>query len=153
MTTSSREPENQPKNADSRTGTNRRSPKATPRSKQVFVRLSESEHEDLAVAAQRADLTTTTTFVAEAALAAARNLPGPADPAASITRAELAELQHELFATRSEVARVGNNLNQAAKLLNSLGRTPTWLDEAVAHCDATLAHIDDVASEIDRQLR
>jgi uncharacterized protein (DUF1778 family) len=152
MTTTSHEAETRQLEADNRPGGNRRSPETTPRSKQVFVRLSEGEYGDLAVAAQRAQLTTTS-FVAEAALAAARGQAAPSDPAASITRAELAELQRELFAARAEVARVGNNLNQAAKILNSPGRVPTWLDEAVAHCDATLAHIDDVASEVDRQLQ
>jgi hypothetical protein len=152
MTTTSHEAENRQLEADNRPGGNRRSPETTPRSKQVFVRLSEGEYGDLAVAAQRAQLTTTS-FVAEAALAAARGQAAPSDPAAGITRAELAELQRELFAARAEVARVGNNLNQAAKILNSLGRVPTWLDETVAHCDATLAHIDDVTSEVDRQLQ
>lgn len=152
MTTTSHDSDNQQPQVDNRPGTSRRSPDATPRNRQVFVRLSDAEYGDLAAAAQRAQLTTTS-FVAEAALTTARNLPSPADPAAGITRAELAELQRELFAARAEVGRVGNNLNQAAKILNKLGRAPTWLDETVAHCDATLAHIDDVASEIDRQLR
>lgn len=146
MTTTSHEPENQQPGADNRPASGRRSPKATPRSKQVFVRLSETEYGDLAAAAQRAQQTTTS-FVAETALATARG------QAADVNRAELAELQRELFAARSDVARIGNNLNQAAKILNRTGGAPAWLDEAVAHCDATLAHIDDVASEVDRQLR
>jgi len=152
MATTSYEPDSRQPAADNGPGTSRRTPNATPRNRQVFVRLSDGEYGDLAAAAHRAQLTTTS-FVAEAALTAARNLPSPADPAAGISRAELAELQRELFAARAEIGRVGNNLNQAAKILNKLGRAPTWLDETVAHCDATLAHIDDVASEIDRQLR
>lgn len=150
--TTSHETDNQQPDTDNQPEANRRSPHSTRRNRQVFVRLSNGEYGDLAAAAQRAQLTTTS-FVAEAALTAARNLPSPADPAAGITRAELAELQRELFAARSEVARVGNNLNQATKVLNKHGQAPTWLDETVAHCDATLAHIDDVTSEVDRQLR
>lgn len=150
--TTSHETDNQQPDTGNQPEANRRPPKGARRNRQVFVRLSDGEYGDLAAAAQRAQLTTTS-FVAEAALTAARNLPSPADPAAGITRAELAELQRELFETRTALNRVGNNLNQAAKILNKLGRAPTWLDEAVAHCDATLAHIDDVASEVDRHLR
>lgn len=83
------------------------------RTRQVFVRLSCDEYDDLTAAAARVELTPTG-YVAEAALAAARGqrTPGLADGAAA-TRAELAQLQRELFAARTELVRVGTSLDQA----------------------------------------
>jgi hypothetical protein len=122
------------------------------RSKQVFVRLNAQEYDDLATAAMRAELTTTG-FVAEAALAAARGHATPMDPAAGITRAELKELQRELIAARAELGRIGNNLNQAVRVLNAIGRAPTWLDDVVVRCGTALGNLDAVVAEVDGRLR
>lgn len=124
------------------------------RNKQVFVRLSSEEHDDLAAAAARAELTTTG-YVAEAALAAARGQTTPAGSAdgAGVTRAELAQLQRELFAARTALGKVGCNLNQAVTVLNSIGGAPTWLDEAVGRCRQAIQNLDTVVTTVDGRLR
>lgn len=133
-------------------GASRRTRDAHPRSKRVLVKLNEKEYDDLAAAAERAELTTTG-FVATAALAAARSRPSPTEPAAGITRTELAALQRDLFAARAALGKIGSNLNQAVKLLHTNGRPPTWLDDTVARCHTAMRNLDTLVAEVDRRLR
>lgn len=73
----------------------------------VYPRFTAGEYAELVEAAARAGLTPTG-YVGEAALAAARGLDAGGHPdAGGITRAELTQLQRDLFAARTA-------LNQAA---------------------------------------
>jgi hypothetical protein len=124
------------------------------RSRQVFVRLSDDEYTTLSAAAARAELTTTG-YVAEAALAAARGHPAPDSPVSGtgVARGELAELQRELFGTRTALGRVGNNLNQAFTALHRLGQTPTWLHQTVIACRRAIEQVDAIVARLDGRLR
>lgn len=152
MTTTSNENTDQKQPTGNAGHGSRRARDASPRRKQVFVRLSDHEYDDLASAAERAELTTTG-FVATAALAAARNQPSPTEPAAGITRTELAKLQHDLFAARAELGKIGSNLNQAVKALHYSGQAPTGLDDTVARCHTAMNNLDTLVAEVDRRLR
>lgn len=124
------------------------------RTRQVFVRLSTVEYEQIAAAAARADLTPTG-YVAEAALAAAHATapPGGSLSAIGVSRADLARLQRELFATRTAVALIGTNLNQAVAALHTVGRPPANLAQAADRCQQVLAALDALVAGIDRRLR
>jgi uncharacterized protein (DUF1778 family) len=83
------------------------------RTTQVFVRLSNDEYDDIAAAAARVDLTPSG-YVAEAALAAARAVvPAEGQPSESTTRSELSHLQRELFAARTALTRLLDDLDHA----------------------------------------
>lgn len=74
------------------------------------MRFTAGEYAELAAAAERAGLTPTG-YVGEAVLAAARGLRGDGEAdTGAIIRAELAQLQRDLFAART-------TLNQAAATL------------------------------------
>jgi hypothetical protein len=120
---------------------------------QVFVRLSDDEYTTLAAAAARVELTTTG-YVAEAALAAARDQETPGSPMdqAGIARVELAQLQRELFAARTALGRIGSNLNQAVTTLHRLGRPPAWLHETVIACRRVVERVDAVVTKVDGRL-
>jgi hypothetical protein len=123
------------------------------RTKQVFVRLSNDEYDDIAAAAARVDLTPTG-YVAEAALAAAgATTPVDGQDGSGITRSELAQVQRELFAARTALARVGANLNQAVAALNAAGRPPGSLGDAVEQSQRVLDRLDAVIATIDGRLR
>ena len=124
------------------------------RNRQVFVRLSDDEYATLSAAAARAELTTTG-YVAEAALAAARDHAAPGSPVGEtgIARAELAQLQRELFATRTALGRVGSNLNQAVTALHRLGRPPAWLRQSATACRRVIERVDAVVARLDGRLR
>ena len=105
----------------------------------VRVRLGEDEYADVAAAARASGLTPTG-FAAEAALAAARRvgqMPG-AD----------AEAVRQLMATRAQLRRYGNNLNQAARILNAGGDPPEWLRGAIASTDRVVHSIDRAVQDL-----
>lgn len=109
------------------------------------MRFTAAEYADLAAAAARAGLTTTG-YVAEAALAAARGVTPAGEPDTSaITRAELAQLQRDLFAARTAV-------NQTAADLRGTPAGPAR-DETVASCARSVAALDAVVARIHRQLQ
>jgi hypothetical protein len=123
------------------------------RTKQVFVRLGKDEYDGIAAAAARVDLTPTG-YVAEAALAAAgATTPVDGQDASGITRSELAQLQRQLFATRTALARVGANLNQAVAALNTARQPPGSLGDAVAQSQHVMDRLDAVIASIDGRLR
>ena len=99
----------------------------------------------MAAPATRAGLTTTG-YVGEAALAAARGITATGEvDAGAITRAELAALQRDLFAARTAV-------NQAAAELRG---TPAGSggEDAVGACARSVAALDAVVARIHRQLQ
>jgi hypothetical protein len=115
------------------------------RDHRVFVRLTAGEYAELAAAAQRAGLTTTG-YVGEAALAAARGLTPDGQPDTSaITRPELAQLQRDLFAVRTA-------LNQVAAGLRQPPDSAT-VGEVAASCARSVAALDAVVDRIHHQLR
>lgn len=105
----------------------------------VRVRLGEDEYDDVAAAA-RASALTPTGFAAEAALAAARQ-------ARQIPGAD-AEAVQELMATRAQLRRFGNNINQAARILNAGGDPPEWLRDAIARTDRVVHRIDKAVQDL-----
>lgn len=108
------------------------------RPRPIFIRCSEDEYAALAAAAASSGLTPSG-YAAEASLAAARgrlaSLPDPA-------------LVRELLATRAQLRRYGNNLNQAARILNAGGDPPEWLKNAIAATDRIVHSIDQAVQEL-----
>jgi hypothetical protein len=132
----------------------RENPDVTVRSRQysfpgrdhgVHPRFTAGEYAELMEAAARAGLTPTG-YVGEAALASARGLDqdGYAD-AGGITRAELAQLQRDLFAARTALNQAAAGLRQATTGANA--------GEAIASCTRSVAGVDAVVDRIHRQLR
>jgi hypothetical protein len=124
------------------------------RTRQVFVRLSKEEYDDLAGAAARVELTPTG-YVAEAALAAARGttqVDAPLD-GSGVNRAELARLQRELFAARTALNRVAVNLHQAIAARVSTGQASGAIDRSAAQARRVLYNLDAVVAVIDGRLR
>ncbi len=116
-------------------------PHARPgRRRQVRLRYSDHEYETVTRAAQAAGLTTTG-YVAEAALAAAA---GAEPPTSAPWRAALTEL----MAARSQVRRVGLNINQAAQVVNATGEPPVWLEHALALTERAIVGLDDAATVV-----
>ena len=106
----------------------------------VRIRLGEDEY-DVVAAAARASGLTPTGYAAEAALAAARRA-GP-----QARRADV-EAVRELMTTRAQLRRYGNNLNQAARILNAGGDPPDWLRNTIALTDRVVHRIDGVVQDL-----
>jgi hypothetical protein len=113
------------------------------RPRPIFIRCSEDEYAALAAAAAASGLTPSG-YAAEAALATARgrvdSLPDPG-------------LVRELLTTRAQLRRYGNNLNQAARILNAGGDPPEWLTSAVALTDRVAHDIDRAVQDLLEQQR
>ena len=113
------------------------------RPRPIFIRCSEDEYAALAAAAAASGLTPSG-YAAEAALATARDrvdsLPDPG-------------LVRELLTTRAQLRRYGNNLNQAARILNAGGDPPEWLTSAVALTDRVVHDIDRAVQDLLEQKR
>lgn len=123
------------------------------RQRRINLRFGPDEESDIDAAAARCAMTPTG-FCANAALAAARHLTEPGgDRTGGVTRAELAALQRDLFATRTAVGRVGTNLNQAVAQLNTTGEAPVWLARVVAMCGRAMQAVDAAATVVHRRLR
>jgi hypothetical protein len=121
----------------------RRLPGARP--VRVNVCLSDSEYRTVADAAHAAGLTPTG-FVAEAVLATAR---GDASPPADERR----QVVLELMQARAHLRRYGNNINQAARVLNAGGQLPEWLAHAVALTNRVVGDIDEAVQALFDQPR
>lgn len=122
----------------------KRSPKP-PSHKRVHVcsvRLNDEEKSLLSDAAAEAR-TTLPAFLARSGLAAARDLDNTAAAIAGHR-----ELVTELFAARRHLGRVGNNLNQVTRAINS-GSHPEELDAVLA---AVRRAVDRVQTATDRLL-
>ena len=114
------------------------------RGRQVKLRYSEEELGDVTAAAARSGLTPAG-FAAEAALAAAR---GTTPPAAEPWREALLEV----MAARTQVRRLGTNVNQAVRALHGTGEAPEWLDRAVALTARAVERLDGAAADLSRRL-
>ncbi len=110
------------------------------RARLVRVRLGEDEYAVVAAAARASGLTPTG-YAAEAALAAARH-------AGEQTSRVDVEAVRELMTTRAQLRRYGNNLNQAARILNAGGDPPEWLESAIALTDRVVHSIDKAVQDV-----
>jgi hypothetical protein len=106
----------------------------------VKIRYTDDEYATLADAARLAGLTPTG-YAGEAALAAARE---GEPPSTAPWRFALAEL----MAARGQVRRFGSNVNQAARMLNALGRSPEWLAAAVAITERAVTRLDEASATV-----
>ena len=111
----------------------------------LTVRLSAAEHGEVVAAASAAGVTAAG-FTASAVLAAAR---GGQAPGGSPVRMVLGEL----MAARRQLRGYAVNVNQAAKVLNSGGGAPEWLEAAVEATDAAVARVDEATAAVMRSLR
>ena len=100
---------------------------------QIYVRCSHAEYDAIRAAAISAGLTPGR-YAAEAALAAAR--------ASSLPTTDRRDVVIELMAARAQLRRYGNNLNQAARILNAGGDPPEWLKNAIALTDRAVQRVD-----------
>jgi uncharacterized protein (DUF1778 family) len=118
------------------------------RRNRVNARFSDAELGEVETAAAAVGMTPTG-FLAEAALAAARDAPAASlDP----MRETLARLEVELFDARVAVGRIGTNLNQAVAALNATGQAPAWLERVAWLCEQRMLRVDAVISRIDHAL-
>jgi cytolysin (calcineurin-like family phosphatase) len=118
--------------------------------------FSIDEHAQVLAAAGRAGLTPTG-FVAQAALAAARDETSTMTfgetsvavaPPSSAEYEALRDVQAALFDACTAVNRVGVNLNQAVAALNATGQPPVWLETVVTMCARRLAALDEVVTAV-----
>lgn len=105
------------------------------------VRLTSDELDAVQQAAASVGLTTAG-FLADAAVAVARAQNGAAG-----WLIDQRGLVEELMTATAQLARVGNNLNQAVRVLNSGGQPP-YLDEAVAHVVRATDRVEAAAVQI-----
>jgi hypothetical protein len=124
------------------------------RSNRIHLRFDANEHDDIAAAARRSGLTPTG-FCADAALAAARRLAGPAELVAGpgLTRFELAVFQRELFIVRAAAMTVAERVADAVRAVEASDQAPPWLVQVVSDCQLTIGRLDSVVLEIDGRLR
>jgi hypothetical protein len=99
-----------------------------------MLRYDDAEYDAVASAASRAGMTPTG-YAAHVALDAAWNATGSTPTADR-------EVLLELMACRAQLRRYGNNLNQAARILNAGGDPPEWLKNAIALTDRVVHGID-----------
>ena len=59
----------------------------------------------------------------------------------------------ELMAARAQLRRYGNNLNQAARILNAGGDPPAWLQTAIAMTGRVVHNIDRAVQDLLNQPR
>ena len=118
-------------------GPRRRPRGLSPAPRKVEIRLTVAEHDELRVAASRPGRgVSVARFVADAALAAARDQPVPM-PRAAPSRLALAEVVDAVTA----VNRVGNNLNQLAREKNATGLRPVGARDVEQRALAALARL------------
>jgi hypothetical protein len=127
------------------------------------VLYSDQERDTVALAAEAAGLRPSS-YVAAAALHMAQSVVGAGDDVhqdraissrpllAGSSVGEGRELLAELIQARLALRRYGVNVNQAARVLNSCGQAPGWLEEAVAGGDRAVARMDAAAALLARRL-
>ena len=98
------------------------------------LRVSVDEYTAIAGAAREAGLDPSG-YAAETALAAAA---GTDPPSAAPWRTALAEL----IEARTQVRRIGTNINQAARAINADGEPPPWLERAASTAERALERLD-----------
>jgi len=106
----------------------------------MHLRYTHHEYATIAGAARDAGLTPTG-YVAEAALAAANNTQTP-------TTAPWRTALLELMEARTQVRRIGTNINQATAAINATGDPPPWLRQALDITGRAVAHLDEAATAV-----
>ena len=101
---------------------------------QIKLRVSRDEYVTIAGAARDTGLTPSG-YAAETALAAAS---GTDPPSATPWRSALAEL----IDARTQVRRIGTNINQVAKIINADGEAPVWLEHALTITERAIQRLD-----------
>lgn len=124
-----------------------RAHRAPGRRRAVKVLYDEAEYALVRAAATLVGLTPTG-FVAGAAVTAASPAAGKGGPVGAVERAVLAEL----MAARTQVRRVGANLNQALVVLHTTGVVPVWLPVAVERCEHAVQRLDGVTLALAQRL-
>lgn len=123
----------------------RRSRNPSERTRKTTTRLSDTEKAEIAAAAAQRNVTVAR-FLAAAGLAAARG--------STTLHADerLDAAIDELAALRTALARIGNNINQIAYVLNAGGQPrPGELDHALAILLRLMARVDDAADALVRR--
>ncbi|XXZ48112.1 plasmid mobilization relaxosome protein MobC [Streptomyces cavourensis] len=123
----------------------RRSRNPSERTRKTTTRLSDTEKAEIAAAAAQRNVTVAR-FLAAAGLAAARS--------STTLHADerLDAAIDELAALRTALARIGNNINQIAYVLNAGGQPrPGELDHALAILLRLMARVDDAADALVRR--
>ncbi|MEU2223073.1 MobC family plasmid mobilization relaxosome protein [Streptomyces sp. NPDC018347] len=112
------------------------------RTRKTTTRLSDDEKDEIDAAAAQRNVTVAR-FLAAAGLAAARG------STALHTNEQLDAAIDELAALRTALARIGNNINQIAYILNSGSRPRIGeLDHALTALTRLLARLDDAANDL-----
>ncbi|MEU9319546.1 MobC family plasmid mobilization relaxosome protein [Streptomyces sp. NPDC048295] len=120
----------------------RRSRNPSERTRKTTTRLSDEEKAEIAGAAAQRGVTVAR-FLATAGLSAARGR------AAVHTNERLDTAIDELAALRTALARIGNNINQIAFVLNSGGHPRAGeLEHALGALIRLLARVDDAANDL-----
>ncbi|MFD7070628.1 plasmid mobilization relaxosome protein MobC [Streptomyces sp. NPDC059913] len=120
----------------------RRTRDPTQRTRKTTTRLSDTEKAEIATAAAQRNITVAR-FLAAAGLAAARG------STTLHTNERLDTAIDELAALRTALARIGNNINQIAYVLNSGGHPRAGeLEHALGILTRLLARVDDAANDL-----
>lgn len=122
----------------------RRSRQSAKRSRTVRFALTDAEYAELTNAAESAGLAVGA-YAAEAALAATRGVPTPAD-------GPLREVLGELIRAAGLTRRIGVNLNQAVAKLHATGRDPGNLGGYAAEALRRARKLDEAAEGVRRCL-
>jgi hypothetical protein len=109
-----------------------------------MLRYDDDEFDVVASAALRAGMTPTG-YAAQAALSVARDAPVSTDRDRDVLA--------ELMACRAQLRRYGNNLNQAARVLNASGEAPEWITNAVKITNDVVDRIDAAVTDLSTQRR
>ncbi|WDV33629.1 MobC family plasmid mobilization relaxosome protein [Streptomyces sp. AD16] len=120
----------------------RRTRNPSERTRKTTTRLSDTEKTEIAEAATKRGVTVAR-FLAVSGLSAARGC------AAVHSNDQLDTAIDELAALRTALARIGNNINQIAFVLNSGGQPRAGeLEHALSALTGLLARVDDAANDL-----
>ena len=108
------------------------------RSRRITVSYTDDEFASVLAASQSAGLTPTG-YIAESALAAARD---GEPPDTSPWRLAM----YELMDARIQVRRIGVNINQATRVLNATGEPPVWLEQVASIAGGAVARLDEAST-------
>ena len=121
----------------------RRQREAVPRARMMRFSLTEDEHAEVRAAAGRAGRARAA-FAAEATLAAARGTVLTPDTALDNALGDSDRLDH----AAEQVRKVGVNLNQAVKALNSTGQSPADLPRLAEQAMRRAAQVDALSVDL-----
>ena len=106
----------------------------------MLLRYTEAEFAEIGAAARDAGLTPSG-YAADAALSLAT---GAQPPTTAPWRSALLELMD----ARGQVRRIGVNVNQAVRVLNTSGEPPVWLEHVIEIAARAVLRIDEAASAV-----